>query len=513
MAGKPIDIMELKQLIQLKLQGTSNRVTASLLHVDRKTVNKYVSFIKSEQLAYEALSRLSEADLIELLPIKNETDNARYEQLAALFDDFYNEYKKPGCTLQGLWNQYRLIYPEGYSYTQFTVHFNAWREKHQVSGKLVHPAGKQVMVDFCGKKLHYIDRQTGEEIEVEVFVGILPCSQLTFAKAVPSQKRDDFIDVMGACLEYFGGVPHIVSDNLKSAVSKVHKYEPVINKTFKDFALHYATVIDPARPYSPKDKALVEGAVKLVYQRIFYPLNKMTFFSLSELNKAISEQLERYNDYLFQRKNTSRRKQFIDIEKAHLKSLPTTPYQVKTYKRAKVQKMGFVYVSEDKNYYSVPYRYIGKHVEVQYSQNSVEIFYNHTRIASHPRSLKMGAYTLIKDHLSSAHRAFSEWSLDYFVAKAKCIGPATAMYITQLIEQYSYPEQGYRQAMGICHLTRTYHKERIEQACNRALAGSRYRYHIIENILKKGLDQQVIQFEDTKHIKPHDNIRGANNYH
>ena len=82
---------------------------------------------------------------------------------------------------------------------------------------------------------------------------------------------------MGACLEYFGGVP-------QTAVSK--RTGP------SKIALHYATVIDPARPYSPKDKALVEGAVKLVYQRIFYPLNKMTFFSLSELNKAISEQLE-----------------------------------------------------------------------------------------------------------------------------------------------------------------------------------------------------------------------------
>jgi len=102
-------------------------------------------------------------------------------------------------------------------------------------------------------------------------------------------------------VEYFGGVPQaFVSDNLKSAVSKACRYEPVINKTLRNFALHYGCVIDPARPYSPQDKALVEGAIKLVYQRIFYLLSKMTFFSLKELNDAIRELLVEYNNYLFQ---------------------------------------------------------------------------------------------------------------------------------------------------------------------------------------------------------------------
>jgi len=111
------------------------------------------------------------------------------------------------------------------------------------------------------------DKLTGEVIEVEVFVGILPCSHYTFVEASPSQKREDFIGSMNRCLRYFGGVPKaIIPDNLKSAVTKSSKYEPVLNKTFKDFALHYGSVINPARSYSPQDKALVEGAVKLVYQ-------------------------------------------------------------------------------------------------------------------------------------------------------------------------------------------------------------------------------------------------------
>jgi len=290
MAGKPIERMDLRQIIQLKEQGKSNRQCATLLHLNRKTVDKYVHFISHHDLDYSDLLSLSDKDLLDLLPSKSELHKDRYEVLSGLFETISQELTQPGCTLQTLWNNYKKRYPDGYSYTQFTVHYRSWSKKTSGSMKLHHPAGQKVFVDYTGKKLSYVDRETGEVVEAEVFVGILPCSQYTFVEASKSQKREDFIGSMRRCLEYFEGTPQaIVSDNLKAAVTKAHKYEPVVNKTFKDFALHYGCVIDPARPHSPKDKALVEGAVKLVYQRIFYALSKQTFFSLKELNKALQQ--------------------------------------------------------------------------------------------------------------------------------------------------------------------------------------------------------------------------------
>lgn len=332
-------------------------------------------------------------------------------------------------------------------------------------------------------------------------------------EASESQQRDELIGSMRRCVEYFGGVTEaIVSDGLKSAVSKSCKYEPVINKTFKDFALHYGCVVDPARPYSAQDKALVEGAVKLVYQRIFYPLSKMTFFSIAELNAAIRDLLVKYNNYVFQLTNYSRRELFLSTEKQYLKPLPVTPYELRQYRRAKVQKMGYIFLSEDKHYYSVPYRFIGKHVEVRYTHSVVEIFYNHERLCTHKRERQPGRYSTQKDHLSSAHKAYSEWSLPFFQRKAENIGPETVKYITRVILQYSYPEIGYKQAMGIIQLTRLYEKTRIEKACRRALTLEHCSFRTIANILRTGSDQLEIQLGDSNHIPEHENIRGSHHY-
>lgn len=140
---------------------------------------------------------------------------------------------------------------------------------------------------------------------------------------------------MNKCLYYFTGVPKtMVTDNLKAAVSKSSKYEAILNKSFKSLALHYQTSINATRTYSPQDKALVEGAVKLVYQRIFYPLSKMTFFNLKNLNKSIAEQLVHYNNQEMKQIETSRLKQFLDIEKSYLASLPSQPYQLTEYRKA-----------------------------------------------------------------------------------------------------------------------------------------------------------------------------------
>jgi transposase len=249
MAAKRVGIMDIRQLLQLKIKGKSNRRVEEIIGIHRNSVNTYVRLFKASGKSYRDLLELSDKDLSELFPSSGTIDKQRYEDLSSDFDYFRKELKKPGCTRQKLWKEYLFKCPEGYGYTQFNEHLNRWLHRVKGSGKLEHKAGDKLLVDYTGQKPSYVNKETGELIEVEVIVAILPCSQYTFVEASPSQKLEDFIGSMNSCLDYLGGVPQvIVPDNLKSAVTKGSKYAPILNKTFKDFALH---MVAPSIPHGP----------------------------------------------------------------------------------------------------------------------------------------------------------------------------------------------------------------------------------------------------------------------
>lgn len=513
MAGQRIDIMELRTLITLKRKGLSNRKAAALLNINRKTVDGYVSRFRELGLSWDELMELEEPDLRDLFTEEGQTEKERYEALSGEFSTIEAKMTTPGATLQQLWREYLQRHPDGYRYTQFTWHYRRWKGLGAHSGKLTHRAGEKLFVDFCGKKLYYTDKETGEQVAAEVFVAILPCSQYTFIMAVPSQKREDVIACLEACLRWLGGVPQaIVSDNLKSAVSKGSKYAPLINKTLADFALHYGCVVDPARPHRPQDKSLVERSVDLVYQRIYYPLSHHTFFDAKSINDAIGELLPAYNDYLFSHGNGSRRSHFLDLEREHLSPLPADAYSLRYFKRAKVQRTSHVYHSEDKNYYSVPHRYIGHHVEVQYNRDTVEICHNGQRIAKHARNYRGGHYTTVGEHMPSSHQVYSQWRPEYFLDRALRVGTHTRDYIERLIGQYSYPEIAYKQSQGILSFAAHYGRGRLENACRRALEYHRASYHTIEKILRNRLDMLEENMEEDQPIPEHANVRGAAHY-
>ncbi len=510
MAAKKVDIMEIRQLLLLKDKSESNRSCEKLLSIHRNTINHYVRMFKASGLTYALLLENDDKSLEDMFPIREMINTERYRVLSSYFTYFEKELKKPGCTREILWKEYLQKHPDGYGHSQFSEHLSRWRDQIKASGKLTHTAGDKMYVDYSGKKLSIIDKQTGEITEVEVFISILPASQYTYVEASMSQKKDDFISSINRCFTFFGGVPKaIVTDNLRSAVTKASKYEAVLNKSLRSLAVHYKTSINPTRSYSPQDKALVEGAVKLVYQRIFYPLNKMMFFSLKDLNKAISEKLSEYNNYIMKQMETSRSKLFLDIEKPYLSPLVSQPYELKEYKRAKVQKMGFVYVHEDKNYYSVPFRYIGQQVEVQYNSEDVEIYFQSDRIAFHKRNYKKGAYTKKDEHLSSSHKFYQDWSPEFFLNWAKKSGDNVEAYIGKLLQKDTYPEIAYKQCLGVITLKTAYTDQRLDQACKLALDHPRYGYHIIKNILTNNMDMVDSGINSEPHIAKHTNIRGA----
>lgn len=518
MAGQRIEIMDQRQLLKLKAQGLTNRKIASRLGLSRNTVNTYVSWYSRQDKSFQELAKLDDAELSRLFPDKDYKDPSRYERLASYFSWFESELTKTGATLKTLWQWYIDRHPDGYRYTQFVEHYRRWHERHvQASGILEHRAGEKLLVDFAGKTIPYKDPKTGKTRQAWIFVAILPASQYTYVRVVDSQRREDVIRCLNECLWWLGGVPQaIIPDNISSVITQAHKYAPIVSKTLKAFGLHYGCTVEPTRPYSPQDKALVENAVNLVYQRICYPLSSQTFFGLHQLQEAVQHQLHSYNhDYQFQHLPVTRRQRFVQMEQQQLAPLPAEPYRLRYYQRAKVQKNHHILLSAGKNYYSVPYRYVGCQVEVAYNDRVVEIFYNSERIASHRRGHDPGTYTTVPEHMPPRHQAYNSWSSAYFERRARGIGPSCHRYIRRLIGQYDFPEKGYKQAQGILAMARHYSPQRLEAACHRGLSHNWSSYRTIEHILVRELDrmpQGELEFDHAT-IPEHDNIRGGGYYH
>jgi len=516
MSNKRIIDMQQKKIISLYDQGYSLRKISKMLGLHRKTVTIYVDRYLASGIPAEKLI-LPETDIVgplSLEPLTKERDS-RYPSFKTFADQHRDQSKKPGFTIDNLYKDYKLLSSSSYySRAQFYRHIQETWNPPRGSLRLNHKYGNSLYVDYTGKKLSYVDKSTGEEIEVEILVTILPASQYIYLEAVPSQRQEDFIYGIMNAMEYIGGSPlAIVTDNLKSAVTTAGKYQSTINKSLQAMALHYNTTIDPTRTYRPKDKALVEGAVKICYNSIFYEVQKHTYFSLAQLNVAIQKQLIKLNSRQLTHCDYSRKDQY-EQEKNHLSPLPTYRYEVKEYRRAKVQRMGYVLCSTYKNYYSVPYRYIGKHVELRYDTRTVEIYHNSERIAIHTTSQAKGQYVTITSHLASNNQAYVKWSPAYFSGLAAQHGTMIQSYIEGLIKQRPYPEQAYRQVLGILALVKTYTPCRVNKACQLASAYPNYSYNMIKEILHNNQDKQIeIDTKQTKSPIPiHDNVRGAEYY-
>lgn len=506
---------KVRQILRLYSQGRSKLLIAKQTGVSRNTLKKYLKEFELSGLSFKEVNELGDKDLEDLF-IKHEEQpiTPKLQTLYNLFPAMDKELKRKGVTRLLLWEEYKLKHPDGYSKSQFKHYFAQWKAQVNPSMHIEHKAGDKLYVDFAGQKLSIIDKQTGELQPVEVFVAILGASQLTYVEAVMTQQKEDFIAACEGALHYYGGVPSaIVPDNLKSAVTQSSKYEPVLNETFADFADHYSTTILPARAYRPKDKALVEGAVKIIYSRIYAKLRTGEYYTLDELNQAIRIALEEHNLTLLRGRNYSRRQQFEEVERQTLAPLPALRYELKKHLFATVMKNGHVSMSVDKHYYSVPYRFIGKKVKLMYSRNTVEVFYHYERIAIHPRTKSPYNYTTEKDHLASAHRFVSDWTPERFLSWATGIHEDVHLYILKILDRKQHPEQAYKSCVGILSFAKKVGNERLIKACQRALGYGIYNYKTIQTILEKGMDK----LDETEEIKPmemplHENIRGEEYY-
>ncbi len=513
MANKRTGMRKIREIIRLNFQmGLSERKISRALNVSRDTTNKVLKAVKDKGLGYEDVEKLNHDELSELIyQPDNKKVNEKYENLKEWFPYITRELKRTGVTLTLLWQEYKAKNPDGYRSTQFNYHYQKWREDSDVGMHIEHKAGDKMFVDYAGKKMEIVDSKTGESKQVSIFVSILGASGLIYAQASLTQKQEDFIIANENAIRFYEGAPAaIVPDCLKTGVKKTHKYEPDINPVYSDFAKHYGTTILPARAYKPKDKALVENAVRLVYMNVYAPLRNTVFHSLDELNTAIQEKLSDLNNKKYQKMNVSRRELFEQTEKCALKPLPFMRFEMKRYKRLKVQFNYHVEIREDKHYYSVPFQYKGKNVEVIYNQYVVEIYHENKRIAFHRRDLNENKYSTLKEHMPPDHKFYGEWSYERIINWASTIGVNTKSVVKRILEEKQHPEQGFKVCLGLLNLAKNYSQERLEKACEKAIIFNTYSYKGIKLILDKKLDMQSEQLLFQTPV--HENIRGNQYY-
>lgn len=498
--------------IEKKLSG---RAIAELLKISRKPVHKYIDRFNELKIDYEEFKKMTDIEISVLFNAESETvSDGRYEKLALEFDKMTTELKKTGVTLGLLWEEYINNNPDGYKYSQYCHHYQVWRDDtEKISMHIDRKAGDKMYVDFTGKKMKIVDQITGEIIEVEIFVAVLGGSGYTYVIAVENQKKESFIKATEKALRYFGGSPKaIVPDCLKSGVTKGCKYDPDINPEYSDFAEHYGTVVLPARPHCPKDKGLVENAVRIAYTRIFARLRNETFYTIEELNAAILEKLDIHNMMMLQREKISRYELFNKIEKGELSELPVEEYQRKNFSKSTVQINYHIYLSADRHYYSVPHRYKGKKVNVIYTENNVEIFFDNERIAFHKRNKQPGKYSTTPEHMPPKHRYIYEWNSERFLNWAEKIGNEVRQVVDEILKSKPHPEQAYKVCMGILSFSKKYGDTELNAACSRAVNFRIFSYKAIKNILEKGLYKITEELSLFQSLPMHDNIRGKQYY-
>lgn len=522
MSAKPKQMHQIRIIFQLKNAGFSIRKIANQTGMSRNTIREYLRLIESIGIDHKAALELSDEDFIELI-YNPQSQNTRLPvgriQLVLNKMDYYiEELRRTGVTKTLLWHEYRVEHPDGLSHSQFCWHLLQHQKRNIAIYKIHHAPGEQMMVDFAGDLLSYVDPETGEIKYCQVLVCVLPFSGMTYVEVLRSQKQPEFTRGICNALTYFGGVPlSIKCDNLKSAVVKANRYDPEFTQAMELLAIHYNTNMVASRVRKPRDKASVENAVKLAYQRIYAPLRDQIFKSIEELQCHVREQLIRHNTQRFQGKEYSRLEMFESQEKVLLQELPGEPYIFQQITFGKVQRNYHVILGQDFHQYSVPYTLIGKRLKILFTTSIVEIYDDLQRVAIHKRSFKQNGYTTLKDHMPANHQYMEQskgWDSEYFIKQANQIGPYTSDIVEHILKSRTFIEQSYRSCIGVLRLANAYTPARLENACALIKNAAKINYGILERVLKNNMDKQdtIQEYTNITIITDHENLRGSSTY-
>jgi transposase len=503
-----MNLRMIKELLRLKYDARlSHQQIASALRISKGGVAKYVGLAEATGLnSWAAIEALDEQALKGRLVNRGP---ARSRVVMPDFARIHRELSRKGVTLMLLWEEYVAAHPgeRTWGRTQFFEHYRAFAQSLRRSMRQVHLAGEKLFVDYAGPTIGVRDGG-----RANVFVAAMGASSFTFACATPSQKLADWIEALVRTLEFLQGVPQlIVPDNARALIADPDRYEPRAGDTVLDFAGHYGTSVLPARPLKPQDKAKVESAVQVVERWILARLRHHRFETVHEVDDAIAQLLPALNERPFQKLPGSRASVFAEIDRPALSALPSSRYELATFKTVKVHIDYHVQVHG--HFYSVPHALVGQTLQVRITARGVECLHGGRRVAAHRRSDRVGGYTTLPEHLPAAHRAHREWSPSRLIEWGRRIGVSTAEVIERMLAENKHPEHGYRRCLGLLGLARKHGAQRLEAACGIALRVGAYRYRTVKEILANKRDQLESEASAAQWSTPaHENVRGPGYY-
>jgi len=507
------DVLQLHSIMKLSLrriQGATN--------VAKSTISDYIKRFNTSGLSIEQINILDDDTLkLKLFP---ETSSIVISKKAMPDMNYlYQEMKrrkKTKVTMQLLWEEYIESNPDGYRYTQFRLHYRRFKQTLNPSMRQTHLAGEKLFVDYSGLTMPIYNQRTGETDVAQIFVAVLGASGYTFVHATHSQKQEDFIYSHVQCYNFFRGVPRVVvPDNLKSAIITNNKNGIVVNESYADLNKHYSVLVEPARPRKPKDKPKAEQGVQAIQRYILARFRHHKFFSVDELNDAISHLLDDYNHKVIKHLQKSRTELFEEIDKPYLNQLPINTYVYKQFKLAKVNQD--YHITLEKCNYSVPFKYIKEEVEVRYSTQSVYIYYKHKCIATHPRLRRIGDTSTLHEHMPNEHQYINEkMNPQRLRSWAKNIGEYSSVFVEDAFDSVEHKPQAYRKISAVLSLAKLYGNTELELALMYATTMRTISTRSIKSILDKKLyltkSVNNIPPAQTSLFNTHTNIRGADEY-
>jgi len=478
-----------REILRLMSLGLNNSQIAQSAALSRPTVIATVQRAAALGLDWRAAESMTDKELAaKLFPDGSTKPGYKMPD----YEQVHRELARPGVTQELLWMEYcekcRATGEIPYQLTQFKTHYRAYVAKTKATMHIQRKPGEQCEVDWAGQTAQLIDPDTGEVESAYLFVAALPYSGYAYAEAFMSMDQEAWCTAHVNAFTFFGGVARIlVPDNLKTGVIKNTREEILLNRTYQELAEHYGTAIIPARVRSPKDKAVVEGTVGNLSTFILAVIRNQTFFTLRELNEVIRERLRNFNHRPFQKKEGSRATWFAE-ERSFLTPLPPNSFEMAMWKKATV---AFNYhISVEGHYYSVPFDYIKRVVDVRLTPNTVEVIFEGTRICSHARLYGRNLYSTREEHMPPNHKQFVQWNGERFRSWAEKIGSNTAIVVEGILLGYKVEQQGFRACMALLKLSEKYSSERLEAACIKALRYTpRPNYKSIATILKSGADK------------------------
>jgi len=509
-----------REILRLQSLGFSQQNIAYSSNVSKKTVSKVINRARELNISWPLDEITTDAVLAETMFPREKPLN---EKRMPDYNYIRKELQRNGVNKKLLWTEYcedcRMNGEEPLMYSRFCYHIQQDEQKRRATMHIPRKPGEQIEVDWAGDPAHIIDPDTGEITDIWLFVGVMSYSQYSYVEAFVNEKQGSWIAAHIHMYEYFGGIAKIlVSDNCATAINlkKSTWYTKALNTIYYEMAEHYGTAIIPARVRKPKDKPNVEGSVGKISTWITAALRNEQFFSLAELNSAIRAKLEKFNANTFQKKEGSRLSLFLEEELPLLAPLPATRYELADWKQATVQ---FNYhIAVEKMHYSISYEYINRKVDVRITDKMVEIFYNHSRIASHRRLYgRPGQYSTIAEHMPPDHQKYLEWTGDRFRDWAKKIGFNTYEVVNIILTSGKVEQQSYRSCMGLLKLSERYSGILLEEACEKALSYSASpSYKSVKNIItyskNTGAETRAEKAEPEAALNKYGITRGAGYY-